>query len=226
MITGNAFLETWSHIGISRILDTLSKCDSIVIMSDEIKSFIHESREHGKTDDEIRKELVASGWDEVTVDAAFQGGGQPAPAATDVSETGAEDSPTARMVGQPKVVKHVSPFGHYVAAWKYTFHLNGRATRKQFWWFVLFNVIFGMIAGGIDAAMGSTGPDGSGIIASLYALVILLPSLMLSIRRLHDTKRSGWWILIGVLPIIGQIVLLIFFLLPSYAGTTKYDDIT
>lgn len=196
------------------------------IMSDEIKSYIDESRKYGKNDEEIRQELLASGWDLAAVDAAFQDGGERAPATPPVPATSAEGKPVARIIGQPKVEKHVSPFGHYINAWKYTFHLNGRATRKQFWWFMLFNLIIGSVTAAADAAIGSTGPDQQGIITSIYGLLILLPSLMLSIRRLHDTNRSGWWVLVSVIPILGPVVLLIFFLLPSYRGTTGYEGIT
>ncbi len=76
---------------------------------------------------------------------------------------------------------------------------NGRATRSEFWWFVLFLVLVSLGLSVISA-----------ILSALFSLAILLPSITVSTRRLHDTGRSGWWQLIGFVPIIGWIVLIVF----------------
>lgn len=88
---------------------------------------------------------------------------------------------------------------------------SGRARRAEYWWFTLFNVIVGLVLGFAQggAELG---------IADLYSLVILLPSLAVSARRLHDTGRSGWWQLLVFVPIVGWIVLLIWFCQPSNVG--------
>lgn len=94
---------------------------------------------------------------------------------------------------------------------------SGRARRKEYWMFVLFNFIAGIILGIIEAIIGLPG-----ILSGLYSLAILIPSLALVFRRLHDTGKSGWWILISLVPIAGSIILLVFMCLDSDAGTNKY----
>lgn len=94
---------------------------------------------------------------------------------------------------------------------------SGRARRKEYWMFVLFNFIAGIILGIIEAVIGLPG-----ILSGLYSLAILIPSLAVVFRRLHDTGKSGWWILISLVPIAGSIILLVFMCLDSDAGTNKY----
>lgn len=99
---------------------------------------------------------------------------------------------------------------------KYTV-FQGRAHRTEYWMFVLFNFIFGMVLGIIDGIIGT-----GGILYSIYALAVLLPTLAVSVRRLHDIGKSGWWLLIGLVPVIGVVVLLIFALLDSQPGSNTY----
>lgn len=93
----------------------------------------------------------------------------------------------------------------YLKCIKLYAEFNGRARRKEYWMFVLFNFIFAIVVSVIDTILGSTG-----ILSILYTLFIFLPSLAVTVRRLHDTGRSGWWLLIGLVPIIGFFVLLFF----------------
>jgi uncharacterized membrane protein YhaH (DUF805 family) len=93
---------------------------------------------------------------------------------------------------------------------------SGRARRSEFWWFFLFAVIVYIVVGIIDAVIGSS------ILGLIVSLALLLPSLAVNVRRLHDTGRSGWWILIGLIPIIGFIVLLVFECQDSQPGTNAY----
>ena len=79
---------------------------------------------------------------------------------------------------------------------------TGRASRPEFWWFALFNVIASVVLGGVDKAV-----FGREILSVVYGLGVLLPGLGVAIRRLHDTDRSGWWLLVGLIPLIGWIVL-------------------
>jgi uncharacterized membrane protein YhaH (DUF805 family) len=83
----------------------------------------------------------------------------------------------------------------------------GRSSRSAYWWFYLFNLIVFIAAFIIDSVLGT-----GYVFYSLAGLALLLPNLAVSVRRLHDTGRSGWWLLIGLIPIIGAIVLLVFFL--------------
>lgn len=89
-------------------------------------------------------------------------------------------------------------------------NFNGRARRKEYWMFTLFNFIVGLVLSILDMAI-----FGTNILAGLYSLFILIPSIAVTIRRLHDTDRSGWWILLAFVPLIGGIVLLVFMCLSS-----------
>jgi uncharacterized membrane protein YhaH (DUF805 family) len=93
----------------------------------------------------------------------------------------------------------------------------GRAGRPAFWWWFLFGVLVAIGANIIDAILGTWG-----VVNGLAALALLLPNFSVAIRRLHDTDHSGWWILIGLIPIIGFIVLLVFYLRQSDPGENKY----
>lgn len=100
---------------------------------------------------------------------------------------------------------------HYLTVLKKYAVFSGRATRSEFWFFVLFNLIASLILGVIDGFIGKVGAENSvGVLGSIYSLAVLIPSLAVTARRLHDTNRSGWWILIGLIPLIGAIVLIIF----------------
>jgi uncharacterized membrane protein YhaH (DUF805 family) len=93
-----------------------------------------------------------------------------------------------------------SGFDNYV-------NFEGRSSRPAYWWWLLFTVLATLAADIIDAAVFDVM-----ILSAIVGLGLLLPGLAVSIRRLHDTDRSGWWILIGLIPLIGFIVLLVFYL--------------
>ena len=103
-----------------------------------------------------------------------------------------------------------SGFDHYVK-------FDGRASRPAFWWWFLFGILVGIGATIIDVIIGSFG-----VVSGLASLALLLPNLSVAIRRLHDTDHTGWWVLIGLIPIIGFIVLLIFYLRQSDPGDNQY----
>lgn len=92
---------------------------------------------------------------------------------------------------------------------------NGRATRTQYWMFILFYIIFYIVAGVIDSFI--TG----GLLTLVFALGMLIPSIAIAARRLHDTGRTGWWQLIALIPVIGTIVLIVFLVLDS-EGDNQY----
>jgi uncharacterized membrane protein YhaH (DUF805 family) len=101
---------------------------------------------------------------------------------------------------------------------------EGRARRKEYWFFQLFNVIAVIVLAIIDSALENTGPatDFLGILSGLYILATFLPGLGVLIRRLHDTDRSGWWVLISFVPLVGGIVLLVFTVTEGTPGPNKY----
>jgi uncharacterized membrane protein YhaH (DUF805 family) len=99
---------------------------------------------------------------------------------------------------------------------------SGRARRQEYWMFVLSNVIIVLFLSIIDGIAGSDSEGSRSTLTTLYVLAILIPSLAVGVRRLHDTGRSGWWMLIGLIPIIGTIVLLIFIIQDSQLMDNQY----
>jgi len=99
---------------------------------------------------------------------------------------------------------------------------TGRARRKEYWMFMLFNII---IQGVLDIFYyASQKSIAIVVIMCLYSLALLLPSLGVTIRRLHDTGRSGWWFFLGFIPIIGPIILFVFICLDSQPGANQYGE--
>jgi len=101
---------------------------------------------------------------------------------------------------------------------------TGRARRTEYWMFLLFNLIFAFVLGFVDAMTGMTSEGGQGVLGTLYMLAVLLPGLGVTVRRLHDTDKSGWWILIAFVPLAGAITLLVFMLLDSQRGENRYGS--
>jgi uncharacterized membrane protein YhaH (DUF805 family) len=94
---------------------------------------------------------------------------------------------------------------------------QGRAARKEYWMFVLIHFIISIVLSIVE-----TIADLTGILTGIYALAVLLPSLAAIVRRLHDTGRSGWWIFISLIPLIGSIILIVFACQDSQEDGNKY----
>ena len=101
---------------------------------------------------------------------------------------------------------------------------SGRSRRKEYWYFFLFNLIIAFILGLIEGLAGIAPETNQSILAILYQLAILLPSIAVGVRRLHDTDRSGWWLLIGLIPIIGAIVLIVFFVQDGTPNGNRFGE--
>lgn len=101
---------------------------------------------------------------------------------------------------------------------------SGRARRKEYWYFFLFNVLIGLAISYAEEFAGGLDPIGYGSFGNIYALALLVPSIAVGVRRLHDTGRSGWWFLIIFIPFIGSIILLVLFALAGEVGENKYGD--
>jgi uncharacterized membrane protein YhaH (DUF805 family) len=100
---------------------------------------------------------------------------------------------------------------------------GGRARRREYWFFVLFSVIISIVLGIIDGLTGSFNPTvGLGLLSGIYSLAILIPSLAVGVRRLHDTGKRGWWLLLALIPLVGAIVLLVFMCQDSNPGQNQY----
>ena len=95
---------------------------------------------------------------------------------------------------------------------------NGRARRTEFWMYTLFYVIFGVVASLIDQVIGTA------IISSLYGLALLVPTIAVGVRRLHDINKSGLMILVGLIPLIGWIWLLILYVKEGDHGVNQYGE--
>lgn len=100
----------------------------------------------------------------------------------------------------------------------------GRSRRKEYWIFALLNgVVLAALFGAITTTVeGGHSPLTLSIFYGVFALLILVPSSAVTVRRLHDTDRSGWWFWISLIPLVGSIVLLVFTLLDSSPGINQY----
>ena len=104
-----------------------------------------------------------------------------------------------------------SVFSQYVG-------FTGRARRSEFWYWTLFQIIVGIVASILDRAVFDRNNAAFSVIVGLG---LLLPSLAVAVRRLHDSGRTGWWLLIGLIPVIGTIILIVFYVQDSH-GDNKY----
>ena len=113
----------------------------------------------------------------------------------------------------------------YLKCWKQYADFSGRARRKEYWMFVLFNIIVAIIAGIIDGVLGLINPEiGFGVFGGLYSLAAFIPGLAVSVRRLHDIGKSGWYYLLGLIPLLGAIVLLVWFCTEGEHGANKWGE--
>ena len=94
---------------------------------------------------------------------------------------------------------------------------TGRATRSEFWWWVLFQILALVVASVADSLLHT-----QRVFYALAALGLFLPGLALQIRRLHDTDRSGWWVFISLIPIVGAILIIVWWCLKGSVGANKY----
>lgn len=111
----------------------------------------------------------------------------------------------------------------FVAALKKYAVFGGRSRRREYWYFVLFSSIITVALVIVDSAIGTFDSTvGLGLLSGLFSLAILIPSIAVSVRRLHDIDRTGWWFLISFIPLIGTIVLLVFAVLDSTSGGNRF----
>ncbi|MFP8780427.1 DUF805 domain-containing protein [Hydrogenophaga sp. RWCD_12] len=115
---------------------------------------------------------------------------------------------------------------HFISVWKNSFNYGGRARRKEYWMFALFN----MIAVVFLSVLGSLIPGGSSQpvlwltawLPMIYMIASMIPTLAVSVRRMHDTSRSGWWLLINFVPLIGGIWFFVLTVLDSKPETNDW----
>lgn len=111
----------------------------------------------------------------------------------------------------------------FIAALKKYATFSGRAQRSEYWYFILFYFLITLALALVDGMTGSLGSSsGYGLLSGLFSLGMLLPSIAVGVRRLHDTDRTGWWLLLAFIPLIGSIVLLVFFVQDSTPGDNRF----
>jgi uncharacterized membrane protein YhaH (DUF805 family) len=98
---------------------------------------------------------------------------------------------------------------------------DGRSRRSEYWYFLLFNLIVALVLGFADSVLRKIA--GFGMLGLLYSLAVLVPGIAVSVRRLHDTDRSGWWLLLALVPLVG-LVLIWFMAQEGNAGTNRYGQ--
>ena len=110
---------------------------------------------------------------------------------------------------------------------KHYVDFKGRARRKEYWSFVLFTVIIiilvGIVAGVLDNVLGLSGTLTAALV-TIVDLGLILPSISVLVRRLHDIGKSGWWFWVSLIPVVGGIILLVFMFLDSQPGSNAYGS--
>ena len=113
--------------------------------------------------------------------------------------------------------------GWYLQALKKYAVFGGRSRRKEYWYFVLFSLIVSLVLSAVDALLGTLSSyTNVGLLGGIYGLAIIIPTIAVSVRRLHDIDRTGWWVLISLVPVIGTIVLLVFAVLEGTPGQNRF----
>ncbi|WP_159017062.1 DUF805 domain-containing protein [Cognatiluteimonas profundi] len=110
----------------------------------------------------------------------------------------------------------------YLKVLKNYFNFEGRARRKEYWMFVLVNLIVSFGLSMVDGIVGLKSASGIGTLGAIYSLAVLVPSIAVGARRLHDLDKSGWWQLIAFVPIIGWIVLIVWAASAGQAGSNRF----
>jgi uncharacterized membrane protein YhaH (DUF805 family) len=129
-------------------------------------------------------------------------------------------NPQTTNEGENLVLVNKSPIEYYIQAFQKYSQFSGRATRVEYWWFYLVTVAVSILASILDTILGIP----FGLISVIYFFVSLIPSLAIQVRRLHDVDKSGWYMLLNFVIIIGWIWLLILNVLDSTPGDNKYGS--
>lgn len=108
-------------------------------------------------------------------------------------------------------------------------NFSGRSQRSAYWWWTLFQIVVALVIALLEGGGSFSRADGSmqlavvgGIFSTIWTLINLLPGIAVSVRRLHDVDRSGWWLLIAFVPLIGAIVLLVWFCSKGTGGANRF----
>lgn len=113
-------------------------------------------------------------------------------------------------------------FDWYLIPWKKYATFDGRARRSEYWYFTLINILIMQIFYSIESTGTTFGLFF--LMSILFGVASAIPTMAVGVRRLHDIGRSGWWLLINVVPLFGQLVFLVFTLMPSEPGANRYGQ--
>ncbi|MFI5734122.1 DUF805 domain-containing protein [Kribbella sp. NPDC051587] len=108
----------------------------------------------------------------------------------------------------------------YVEVLKKYAVFRGRARRKEYWLYTLVNLVVSIVLAIVDRLLGTDGRID--LISGVYGLLVLVPTLAVTVRRLHDTDRSGWWILLNLFPVVGWLVVLVFNVMDGTPGPNRH----
>lgn len=112
---------------------------------------------------------------------------------------------------------------YFISAIRQYAVFKGRTRRKEFWYFYLISFVISLALAFLDNRMGTFNPEmGGGLLGGVYGIFIFLPSLSLTVRRIHDSGYSGYWAFILLIPIIGVLAILFFALMDSKPGSNEY----
>lgn len=103
---------------------------------------------------------------------------------------------------------------------------TGRAARSELWWFVLFIFLGNLVFSFLDRMLFGSGMDGQqvSILGALFSLAVFLPSIAVGVRRLHDLDKSGWWYLLILIPLLGALILIFFFVQKGTTGPNRFGE--
>ncbi len=114
---------------------------------------------------------------------------------------------------------------HFLDALKNYVTFTGRATRQQYWMYILFYILFYFLTVMLDIQLGQFDQESmTGFISTIYTFGLLLPTIAILARRLHDIGRSSWWILLILIPLVGSLIILIMTLMDSKKGENEYGE--
>jgi uncharacterized membrane protein YhaH (DUF805 family) len=177
-------------------------------MNQDVQDNIKKAREAGMSDEQIKQELIKAGWQQNEINQEFN----------DATPFVVPTLSSAPVSVQNIAKKDKSIFYYYLLAFKRYFIFKGRSRRKEYWSFVLINSIVSILLG----IFGFLVIKDRGIWGSVFALIIMIPSIAVFVRRLHDINKSGWWWFFNFVPVIGTIVLLVFMFKEGQMDTNKY----
>jgi len=102
------------------------------------------------------------------------------------------------------------------------FDFSTRSSRSEYWWWYLFNILSTYALLFLGGALVNMGMDAGAFLMFIWSIILIIPSIALAVRRLHDTDRSGWWLLIAIVPLIGWILLIIWYVTEGTSGDNRF----